>query len=270
MHTGKVRPRRPAVAVPSAWWCRALAALVVAAATPALAQSAREGTASRPVIGQPIRILPLGDSITQGGRTDRPEYTYRYPLYYMLKDAGYSVDFVGSMNSGLQPDAVWPSRNGVAFDYDHEGHYGIATAQARQRLPEWMKKYPVASDMALIHLGTNDYDAGNHEQTIIAPMKEIIALLRQQNPNIIILVGHLLEEGGKPPAVRPLIERMVRDTNTPRSPLVAVELYDGWVAMPGPDSDTFDWAHPNPKGQQKMADKWFAAIVPFLAGMRRE
>ncbi|QXP85658.1 hypothetical protein [Methylococcus sp. Mc7] len=25
-----------------------------------------------------IRILPLGDSITQGGRKDRPEYSYRY------------------------------------------------------------------------------------------------------------------------------------------------------------------------------------------------
>jgi len=31
-----------------------------------------------------------------------------------------------------------------------------------------------------------------------------------------------------------------------------------------PQSDTFDWAHPNPQGQMKMAKAWFNALTPFL------
>lgn len=102
--------------------------------------------------GAPIRILPLGDSITQGGRADRAEYTYRYPLFYRLKDAGYNVDFIGSMHQGLSAEAKWPDINGVAFDLDHEGHYGWKTAAARDKLRDWMATYPAPPDIVLIHL----------------------------------------------------------------------------------------------------------------------
>lgn len=188
----------------------------------------------------------------------------------MLKDAGYAVDFIGSLNTGLQPEAVWPDRNGVPFDHDHEGHYGISTLQARERLPDWMTTYPAPADMALIHLGSNDYDAASYDRAIITPLKEIIALLRQKNPNVIILVGHMLESGRKPRALRPMIERLVRESHLPQSPVVSVPFYEGWISKPGPGSDTFDWAHPNLQGQQKMADKWFAAMVPFLKRMKPE
>jgi hypothetical protein len=30
------------------------------------------------------------------------------------------------------------------------------------------------------------------------------------------------------------------------------------------ESDTFDWAHPNERGQVKLADKWLAAMQPLL------
>src|SRR5688500_17734435 len=40
-----------------------------------------------------VRIMPLGDSIT----THIPPYnSYRRPLWQMLANGGYSVDFVGS------------------------------------------------------------------------------------------------------------------------------------------------------------------------------
>jgi lysophospholipase L1-like esterase len=34
-------------------------------------------------------------------------------------------------------------------------------------------------------------------------------------------------------------------------------------------ADTFDWAHPNPQGQKKMADRWYEAMKPFLDRMRK-
>jgi len=127
---------------------------------------------------KPYRILCVGDSITQGGRTGREEYTYRLPLQRLLHDAHVKYDFVGSRNAGLDQGATWPDvAEGVPFDPDHEGYYGAKT----------------------------------------------------------------------------------------ESPVVTVQHYKGWFEMPDkPQSDTYDWAHPNPQGQMKMAKAWLNAPTPFL------
>jgi len=50
-----------------------------------------------------LRIVCLGDSITQrtgdhggGGVKWTPTFSYRYPLWKLLINAGFKVDFVGS------------------------------------------------------------------------------------------------------------------------------------------------------------------------------
>ncbi|MDQ3813927.1 MAG: GDSL-type esterase/lipase family protein, partial [Armatimonadota bacterium] len=220
----------------------------------------------------PIRILPLGDSITQGGRADRAtELTYRYPLYYMLKDAGYHVDFIGSLNKGLNGEFVWPDKDGVPFDRDHEGHYGWKTAAVRDKLAGWMKSYPAAPDIALIHLGTNDQSSKDFQQDIMQPLKDMIAMLREKNPRVVVLVGHLNFNGGASLQIRPLVEQIAKEISTEQSPVVTVHHYQGWHEKPDdPQSDTFDWAHPNPQGQRKMAEKWLAAMKPYMERWQTE
>ena len=51
----------------------------------------------------PIRIMPLGDSITYG-TSSTGTVGYRRPLYQFLVGAGYSVDFVGSQTNGSPAD----------------------------------------------------------------------------------------------------------------------------------------------------------------------
>jgi lysophospholipase L1-like esterase len=217
----------------------------------------------------PIRILPLGDSITQGGRQGRPEYSYRYPLYYRLKDAGYNASFVGSLTTGLNPEFVWPARSGVPFDPHHEGHYGWKTAAVRDHLREWIQTYTAAPDIALIHLGTNDQNEPDYEKAVAQPLKEIIAMLREKNPHIIVLVAHLDFNGGAALKIRPVVEQMAQEISTPDSPVKTVAMYEGWHENPAdPDTDTFDWAHPNEQGQKKMAEKWFGAMQPYLERMK--
>ncbi len=212
-----------------------------------------------------INILPLGDSITQGGRKDRPEYTYRYPLFYMLADAGYPVDFIGSMNEGLHADARWPSERRPPFDLDHEGHYGWKTGKVAEQLAGWMESYPAPPDIALIHLGTNDQKAEDYEAAIIRPLEKIVRLLREANPEVVILIGHLNFNGGAALEIRPLVEEMTERFSTEASPVETVDHFEGWKENPGHENtDTFDWAHPNPKGQRKMAEKWFEAMSPHL------
>ena len=216
----------------------------------------------RPAWGGGIRILPLGDSITQGGRSDREEYSYRLPLFRLLTEAGMDVDFIGSQTAGLNPDFVWPDD----FDPDHEGHYGWKTAAVRDHLPEWMSKWGGAPDLALVHLGFNDQEpGGNYAATIAAPLRDIITMLREQNSRVVILVGHLGLTGGEGPVIRVVVEALVAEMNTDASPVVSVPHYKGWTENPTiPGSDTFDWAHPNPQGQMKMAVNWFAAMRPYL------
>lgn len=243
--------------------CLPLAAPALAESLLSVAPANKRGHVMR------IHILPIGDSITQGGRRDRPEYSYRYPLFYMLRDAGYGVDFVGSLNTGLHEDATWPARGGVPFDPNHEGHYGGTTAQVRDYLRDVVSTYAAPPDIALIQLGSNDVDAPDYRKAIIEPLADIVALLRQSNPRVIVLVGHLLESSKRARVIRGLMEQMAVEITTIQSPVVTVPHYEGWWERPGlPWSDTFDWAHPNPKGQQKMADKWFAAMEPHLKRFR--
>lgn len=243
-------------------------------------------------MADPIRILPLGDSITQGGRTDREEYTYRLPLQRMLSEAGYDYDFIGSMNKGLNGDAKWPDVNGKPFDMDHEGHYGWKTAAVRDKLAGWLAKYPAAPDIVLIHLGTNDQGAAKaattqaaddpkktvtdeklerelYGEAIVKPLSDMIGMLREKNPNVVVLVGHLNFNYVAGPRIRKYVEEMAKELSTEQSPVITVHHYKGWLENPGiPNTDTFDWAHPNPQGQEKMAKAWFEAMKPYLEKLK--
>ncbi|MFW6303227.1 MAG: hypothetical protein ACOC2L_01280, partial [Candidatus Sumerlaeota bacterium] len=102
-----------------------LALLALTLAIPAAwAQEEKETKSEKE---EPVYIVPIGDSITQGGRRD-DEYSWRYPLFQILTDKEVDFDFVGAYTKGLQGDFKWPDHNGIAFDADHQAKYGIKTA----------------------------------------------------------------------------------------------------------------------------------------------
>src|SRR3954468_24495806 len=68
-----------------------------------------------------VKIMPLGDSITE---SFPGHASYRFFLYNQLVQAGYDVDFVGSL-TGVNGGAPLYSN----FDQNHEGHSGIRTDQ---------------------------------------------------------------------------------------------------------------------------------------------
>lgn len=216
---------------------------------------------------EPLHILCVGDSITQGGRRDRDEYTYRLPLQRILREAGIAYDFIGSRTEGLHPDAEWPEvAPGLPFDPDHEGYYGNKTRMVVDKVrAAWTDDTP-APDIVLIHLGTNDQKSGDYAKTVKEPLRELISFLREKNPKVVILLGHL-NFNDSPGAFRVMAElsELKSKTDTEASPVRTVAQYQGWNENPDhPESDTFDWAHPNPRGQEKMARAWFQALRPFL------
>ena len=76
----------------------------------------------------PIRIMPLGDSITNGSSSgvvpDNSSYyiSYRKALRDSLVSAGYEIDYVGSQTSG----------EAVFSDAQHEGHGGWTNLRYRR------------------------------------------------------------------------------------------------------------------------------------------
>lgn len=204
----------------------------------------------------PVRILCIGDSITQGGRADREEFTYRLPLQGILRGLGVPFEFVGSQRAGLQPGATWPAW----FDPRHEGYYGARTAAVRDKLRQHLPTLP-APDIALIHLGTNDQGHGS----FIEPLEDIVGMLRAKNPRVTILVGQIGLNGWRHQWTHFQVDYMASRLDTWNSRVIVVNHQEGWQANPaGPMADTFDWTHPNQRGQLTMAMRWFDRMRPFL------
>jgi acyl-CoA thioesterase I len=205
----------------------------------------------------PLRILCVGDSITQGGRADRDESTYRLPLQALLRSERIEFDFVGTRSAGLQPKAAWPAW----FDADHEGYYGAKTAAVRDQLRSHLADLP-APDVVLLHLGTNDH---NEHEGFTEPLENIVQIVRAKNPRVTVLVGHLALSGWRAQFERWRVNRMIERMDNTQSRVVAVNHYEGWNADPSKlGADTYDWVHPNAKGQLVMAMRWLAAMRPFL------
>ena len=87
--------------------------------------------------GAPVlRVMPLGDSITQGSKSEDTA-GYRGPLWTKLLAAGYNVDYVGSNTA--TPGTV------AGMDINHEGHggwkiddrYGSNGKGIYEMLPTW-------------------------------------------------------------------------------------------------------------------------------------
>src|SRR4051812_44872877 len=72
-----------------------------------------------------VRVMPLGDSITEGTQVPGG---YRIGLWQRLSGAGYRVDFVGTQFNG-------PAALG---DHDHQGHPGWRIDQIDANVTGWL------------------------------------------------------------------------------------------------------------------------------------
>ncbi len=214
-------------------------------------------SASGPITAEqtPLRIMPLGDSITQGYR-----YGYRRALWLALEQAGIETDFVGSMSRGHIRDS-----QAQDFDGDHEGHWGYQAETVLARIDEWAAR--ARPDIVLMHLGTNDVGRGRDGDETAGEIARIIQRLRRHNPGIHVLLAAII------PVAHDLVSRRITRFNdaladlaaaidSPASRVLLIDHFAGFDA----GEDTFDGVHPNNRGNRKMADKWLAAIQSILPG----
>ncbi len=195
---------------------------------------------------EPIRILAVGDSITQGGKTF---VTYRLPLDQKLRATGLNYVFVGSQQSDGPNGPLW-----------HEGYGGRNAEFLAGIMPQKLKQ--AKPDIILLHCGHNHSAEEKPVPGIIAAERTIIEAARKQNPKVVILLALVIPSGKLPkygyiPELNQSEVLLARELHRPDAPVMIVDQFTGF----DPQKDTIlDKVHPNAQGAEKMATKWFTAL----------
>ncbi len=226
----------------------------------------------------PVNILPLGNSITNGTSSFN---SYRRPLWNLLHKAGYNFDFIGSWNK-LHMGAEVPHAD---FDMDHEGHSGWTAANVlvppdwdkqRGNIDDWLKLY--RPDIVLMEFGTNEVFQCASPKKSIGDIAKVIDKLRSKNPQVVILLAQIPPLGKKwagkklcggnkdyasaVRAVNAALSAFAKMKSNGKSPIKIVDQYSGI----DPAKTMYDDIHPNEKGEEIMAERWFAALKPYMTG----
>jgi len=213
-------------------------------------------------------ILPMGNSITEA---EVGYNSYRRRLWQFLEDTGIPVDFIGTKQGvlgGMPPNAD--------FDLDHEGYWGWTTQDMltdNGGLVARLDQLPTA-DIVLLLLGVNDLtlDCRTVAQTQQG-LSEIIDVLRARNPEVTVLLGTLLPMNNKVRcgqdantiinAFNAGLPAFVASKSTHRSRVILVDLRV-YFDLNNLDDDLYDGVHPDGSGEEKIAFRWYKALLPLL------
>ena len=199
----------------------------------------------------PVRIMPLGDSITAGSDGARTKLfgTYRTALYDTLTGTGYNVDFVGSAYS----------RHTADQDRDHEGWPGYVAYGIRNIVQDVLAMN--APDLILLHIGTNDVSSA------LAGTTEILKRVDLVSKTIPVVVARIINQKTYNPAVT--------QYNINLAAMVASRIASGdklYLVDQEPvlnyATDMFDNLHPSVTAASKMSTPWFNELQTMLPRCR--
>lgn len=205
--------------------------------------STAERVASCGTAGGALRIMPMGDSITEG---DTGHNSYRRDLWMQLNGAGCQVNFVGShsgVSGGSAPNAD--------FDQDNEGHWGWRTDEMSARAAGYVSG--AAPDVVLIHLGTNDLFQGENPAGVAQELGGLIDNIRAGKGDVRIILAKIIPNVVDPSAVAALNAQI--DGIAASRGVSVVDQSAGFST-----GDLYDGVHPNANGEAKLAARWAQAI----------
>ena len=220
----------------------AVLAVGLMAATPTAASAAESNGG--------VKIMPLGDSITDGYNVAGG---YRNWLWQHFYNDSYHVDFVGSGSNG-------PSTLG---DRDHEGHTGYFIHQLDSGINAWLADANPRT--VLLHVGTNDMAWDIAPSEAPARLGGLIDKILAGAPSADVFVATIIpsadaDDEAKGQAYNAAIPGVVQSKGS------RVHLVDMHSALT--TADLADGIHPNATGYEKMANTWYAALksVPGALG----
>ncbi len=232
-----------------------------------------------PAPAMPLRIMPVGDSITVG-YTDNPAWDvpfafgYRGGLYSRLTDAGCRFEFVGGSTepwTGISGD---PTRGGTVApdldlrDFEQDGHrgYGGASIGAITRgIAGWIAAD--RPDLILLLIGINGISPHSPAQ-----LDALVAAIFAASPEVHLVVAQITPYGAYNQALRDY-NLHIRDTLVPARAaagfnISTVDLYSLFLTDPGDPTSIGAGLHSNPPHHNhptnavydRMAEAWFREI----------
>jgi lysophospholipase L1-like esterase len=193
------------------------------------------------------RIMPVGDSITEGGATFS---NYRSLLGEKLRAAGVAFEFVGTRGTA---------------ELRHEGYGGKNIEFLAATVPAHFTKTP--ADLVLLHAGHNHFAEEQPIPGMLTATERLITSLRAANPQVIVLLAQVIPAGKLPkysyiPELNTELARLASRLHTPAQPVRLVDQATGFDWR----TDTIsDLVHPNAAGAAKMAARWFEAVHSLLS-----
>jgi len=244
-----------------------------------------EGNSLQAAEKSPLRIMPLGDSIT-AGYTDNPkwahpfEFGYRSGLYQRMKKVGYEFVFVGESKEPLNKRYGDPTHEGsVSPKLDlrkvkqdgHRGYGGWGITSIQKNVAKWIKQD--RPDIILLLIGINGIKANSSKQ-----LDALVKTIYQADENVKLVVAQITP-------LRKFNQNLFDYNTYIRETLVqayvgkgynisTVDLYEHFLTNLD-DPKSIDVArlsnrinHPTNLLYDKMAESWFQGIESLLTNKK--
>lgn len=237
--------------------------------------------------GEPVRIMPVGNSITAGEHYGYPlleERTgYRKALFEMLIQNGYDVDFVGSQKHGIRPegDPEW-------YDWNCEAYPGWKIPEIASKVDTALALYQ--PDILLVHVGTNGSDWKDKPAQVMEMLDGINrhAVLHDKPAAVFLclIINRFIEEDQSPTTrFNEEVKKLVHSRSGDQIRIMLVDMENGAGLdysdnLPDPDANppyeggdmlgyrypgvAYDKYHPNDKGNRKMASLLYRKLEIYL------
>jgi lysophospholipase L1-like esterase len=203
------------------------------------------------------RIMPLGDSITNGWYVSVYRWGYRKPLYDLLTSNNYDFDFVGSQVGGSFADP------------NHEGHDGWTAGNIYYFVTGWLNTYQ--PDVVMLHIGTNDVIGGSQDANTVNAILNLIDAYEQANSrNVTVILALIINRRiDSPEAKRVATTQFNIDVNAMATNRIAngddIIIVDMEGALNyGIGADLGDEVHPSDTGYAKMSQVWYSALTEYF------
>ena len=200
---------------------------------------------------EPCRILPFGDSITDGVPATGAG-GYRAPLFELAVNAGKNITFVGGNQNGPTTIAGQP------FPQNHQGHSGWTVAQINDLIPS--PAFDGSPHIVLLHIGTNDM--WNGPNALEARLESLLDDIFNEAPNALVAVASIIpwqDHAARIASYNQAIPGIVQAQVDAGFKVIFVDQFQGF-----PSQELADGIHPNADGYERMGQKWFDAIESYL------
>ncbi|MCX6401228.1 MAG: PQQ-dependent sugar dehydrogenase [Propionibacteriales bacterium] len=211
--------------------------------------------AEPPAASDPVRIMLLGDSVTQGKSGDR---TWRNRLWRRYREAGVDVDFVGPRKDLWDVGTDSPGSTAYAdpaFDRDHAARWGMRIGALDTPVADLVAAHD--PDVVVVMLGVNDLLDGRLPAAVAADTAALVEDLQAASPAVAIVLSEATQHWF--PGVvdfNAALPAVASAATTASSPVVVAHAAQGYDV----DEDTWDQSHPNASGEVKIA----AAVAEAL------